>query len=136
MKSIAKNIKDRLSGFMQLTKRWRNLAPDIVRQRLILEGTLHNPFLPEEMTTYCKEMTKVLDMTEATSPMCNHSPKYGWCAYIHWEESGMHIYSWDNREPKFFSVDIYTCKAFKIDDAVRYTQEFFGDNLINLVWKE
>lgn len=136
MKGAIKKIKNQLKRFMQLTKRWRDLAPEITRQRLILEGTLHNPFSPQDMTVYCKEMTKVLDMKMVTSPMCNHSPQYGWCAYTHWEESGMHIYSWDDRSPSFFSIDIYTCKKFNVEDAVKYTQEFFGDKLIDLVWKD
>ena len=115
---------------------WCDLAPDICRQRLIIEGTLHNIFEPKDIAQYAKEMTSVLDMELVTSPVLNHEPKYGWCAFIHWKESGMHIYTWDNREPSFFSVDVYTCKAFDPMDAVRYTKEFFGDNLIKLVWKE
>ena len=115
---------------------WKDLAPDIVRQRIIIEGTLHNPFEPEDMDKYCHEVTKVLNMTYVTAPICNYEPHYGWCAYMHWKESGLHIYSWDNREPKFFSIDIYTCKKFDPTDALRYTEEFFGDNLIQLTWKE
>jgi S-adenosylmethionine decarboxylase len=134
--SAIKKIKNQLNRFLQLTKRWRDLAPDITRQRLILEGTLHNEFKPEQMSSYCNDLSKVLNMNPITSPMCNHSPRYGWCAYMHWEESGMHIYSWDHRRPSFFSIDIYTCKKFNIDDAVAFTQEFFGDDLIDLVWKE
>lgn len=115
---------------------WADLAPDICRQRLVIEGTLHNIFLPEEMTRYCHEIAKVLDMTEVTSPVCNYEPSYGWCAYTHWKESGMHVYAWDNRTPKFFSVDIYTCKSFEPMHAVNYTEQFFEDNLINIVWKD
>ena len=48
---------------------WEDLAPDICRQRLVIEGTLHNVFLPEEMTRYCHEITEVLNMTEVTSPV-------------------------------------------------------------------
>ena len=115
---------------------WQDLAPDICRQRLVIEGTLHNVFLPEDMTRYCNEITEVLNMTLVTSPVCNHDPHYGWCAYTHWKESGMHIYGWDNRSPKFFSIDIYTCKEFDPMDAIRYTEEFFGDNLIKLSYRE
>ena len=115
---------------------WRDLAADITRQRLIIEGTLHSPFGAEQMTQYCNEITSVLGMTKVTSPVCNHDPEYGWCAYMHWKESGMHIYSWDERNPPFFSVDIYTCTAFEPMDAVRYTEEFFGEQLISLVFKE
>ena len=114
---------------------WEDLAPDICRQRLIVEGTLHNVFLPEDMTKFCQEITKVLNMTAVTSTICNHDSHYGWCAYMHWKESGMHIYAWDNRTPKFFSIDIYTCKKFKNLDVMNFTHEFFGDNLIELAWK-
>jgi|TARA_R110000765_G_scaffold331347_2_gene422125 S-adenosylmethionine decarboxylase len=55
---------------------------------------------------------------------------------MHWKESGMHIYGWDDRKPPFFSIDIYTCKKFDPMDAVRYTEEFFGENLIQVEWKE
>ena len=115
---------------------WKDLAPDICRQRLVIEGTLHNPFGSEDMTRYCHEITKVLNMTEVTSPMCNYDPNYGWCAYTHWKESGMHIYSWDAHSPPFFSVDLYTCKTFDPMDAIRYTEQFFGENLIKITWKE
>ena len=116
--------------------KWEELAPDIYRQRMVIEGTLHNIFLPEDMTRYCNELSKVLDMTRVTTPVCNYEPNYGWCAYVHWKESGMHIYAWDNRTPRFFSIDIYTCKKFDTKHAVEYTKEFFGENLIKLVWKE
>lgn len=115
---------------------WVDLAPDIFRQRLVIEGTLHSLFLPEEMTRYCHEITNVLDMTEVSAAVCSYDPEYGWCAYTHWKESGMHIYSWDKRIPSFFSVDIYTCKPFPDVNAINYTEEFFGDNLIKLTWKK
>ena len=114
----------------------KDLAPDIVRQRMVIEGTLERPFKGEEMTSYCEKITEVLDMTPVTSPMCNYHAHYGWCAYMHWKESGLHIYSWDKHVPPFFSVDIYTCKSFNPWDVVRYTEEFFKDNLIKLTWKE
>ena len=115
---------------------WEDLAPDICRQRAVIEGTLHVPFSPEDMTRYCHEITEVLKMTAVTSPVCNHDPDYGWCAYVHWKESGMHIYSWDDHNPSFFSVDIYTCRSFDPEVALAYTREFFGDNLIKLVCKD
>tara|TARA_B100000959_G_C14925621_1_gene601386 strand:- start:1256 stop:1609 length:354 start_codon:yes stop_codon:yes gene_type:complete len=115
---------------------WTDLAPDICRQRLIVEGTLNNIFLPEDLTQYAREMSSVLNMELLTSPILHHEPKYGWCVFVHWKESGMHIYTWEGRLPKFFSVDIYTCKTFDPMDAVRYTEEFLGDNLIRLAWRE
>jgi S-adenosylmethionine decarboxylase len=115
---------------------WEDLAPDICRQRMIVEGTIHNAFAPEEMSRYCQEITSVLGMTAVTAPVCNYDSNYGWCAYMHWKESGMHIYGWDDRKPPFFSIDIYTCKEFNPLDVVGYTEEFFGGDLIRLMWKE
>ena len=84
------------------------------------------------MVGYCIEITKVLEMTAVSSPICNHDPAYGWCTYMHWKESGMHIYGWDNRKPPFFSIDIYTCKDFEEKSVVEFTKGFFGNNLIEL----
>ena len=118
-----------------LITKMKDLAPDIARQRMVVEGTLHLPFAPLEMVGYCIDITKVLGMTPVSSPICNHDPDYGWCAYMHWKESGMHVYGWDNRRPPFFSIDIYTCKAFSEEDVVKFTRYFFDTNLIELVWK-
>ena len=104
-----------------LNNKWIDLAPDICRQRIVVEGTLHTPFKPEDMTRYCEEVTKVLNMTAVTSPVCNYDSHYGWCAYMHWKESGMHIYGWDSRNYK---------------SVTNFTKEFFGDNLMELTWKE
>ena len=117
--------------------RWVDLAPDICRQRMILEGTLHNSFESEEMVRYCKEISEILNMTPIGEPITDFAEKYGWCAYMHWKESGMHIYSWNVRDPKFFSIDIYTCKSFRCLDVVAHATEFFDEeNLIKLTWKK
>ena len=108
--------------------RFVDLAPDIVRQRMILEGTLHNPFESEGMVRYCKDISKVLDMTPIGEPITDFAEKYGWCAYMHWKESGIHIYSWEARKPPFFSIDIYTCKIFEEEEVVAFTKKFFGEN--------
>ena len=116
--------------------KFKDLAPDICRQRMVLEGTLHNAFAPAEMARYCKEISSLLKMTPVSEPVTDFAQEYGWCCFMHWKESGMHIYSWEHRDPKFFSVDIYTCKSFTPMNVVAFTDEFFGDNLIQCVWKE
>jgi hypothetical protein len=116
--------------------KFKDLAPDICRQRMVFEGTLHNSFGPTEMVRYCKEISKVLKMTPVSEPVTDFAQEYGWCCFMHWKESGMHIYSWEHRDPKFFSVDIYTCKSFTPINVVCFTDEFFGDNLIQCSWRE
>ncbi len=113
---------------------YKDLAPEIVRQRLVIEGTVSKPFTGEQMTSYCDQITHVLKMTPVTSSMCNYDPDYGWCAYMHWKESGLHIYSWDDRNPPFFSIDIYTCRKFDENDPVNFTKDFFGENLIDITY--
>lgn len=115
---------------------WVDLAPDIVRRRMILEGTLFHPFNPQDMLRYSKELSSVLDMTPVGEPQVGFAQGYGWCCYMCWKESGMHIYSWENRLPVFFSVDIYTCKNFEVEDVLDFSKVFFGSNLIKLTWKE
>ena len=115
---------------------WEDLAPDICRQRMVVEGTLYNQFEAVDMTRFCNEISRVLDMTPVGAPITDYADGYGYCCFMHWKESGMHIYGWDNRSPKFFSIDIYTCKSFDPQHVINYTQEFFGDNLIKLVWRD
>tara|TARA_B110000208_G_scaffold191437_1_gene258277 strand:- start:2481 stop:2828 length:348 start_codon:yes stop_codon:yes gene_type:complete len=114
----------------------KDLAPDIFRQRLVMEFTLKNNFKSELLVTYAENLTKKLGMTLVSSPILTYAPDYGWSVYVHWKESGMHIYTWDKRKPIFISVDLYTCKKFEIEDALNYTKEFFNDNLIEIEWKE
>jgi len=121
---------------MDGNNKYTDLAPNITRQRLIIEGTLKSPFSGKKMSKYCEGMTEVLKMTAVTAPTCNYDSDYGWCAYMHWKESGIHIYAWDEHEPPFFSVDIYTCRSFEPKSPVEYTREFFGKNLISITWKE
>ena len=57
--------------------------------------------------------------------MTHRSDRFGWAGWVHWETSGAHFYAWD--EPRvFFSVDIYTCKAFDADRTVEFTRAFFS----------
>ena len=111
---------------------WVDLAPTIVRQRLIIEGTLSETMCPHDMSQYVKDIGPVLNMTPVTSPMLNYNSDYGWCAYMHWKESGIHIYSWGTRTPPFFSIDIYTCKDFEENHVIDFTKAFFSNNLIEL----
>lgn len=102
----------------------KDLAPEIYRQRLVIEGYPISPITDSQITDYLKELSNKLDMKTVLNPVTHKSDMYGWAAWIHWETSGAHFYAWDT--PRlFFSVDIYTCKAFNVDDAIAFTKEFF-----------
>jgi S-adenosylmethionine decarboxylase len=111
----------------------KDLAPSIHRQRLIIEGYPEQPITDEQITRYLSQLSKVLDMTELLRPVTHRSDLYGWAGWIHWETSGAHFYAWE-QPLLFFSVDIYTCKPFDVDDAVEFTREFFSST--ETAWKE
>jgi S-adenosylmethionine decarboxylase len=106
-----------------------DLAPDIHRQRLVIEGIPDAPIAGEAIAAYLAQLSTQLDMSALMEPVTHLSPKFGWAGWIHWETSGAHFYAWDT--PRlFFSVDIYTCKAFDDDAAVRFTAKFFNADII------
>ena len=103
----------------------RDLAPEIHRQRLVIEGYPEAPITAPDIADYLSKLSEILQMQVLQSPVTNLSSRYGWAGWIHWETSGAHFYAWE--QPRlFFSVDIYTCRAFDPADAVRFTAEFFG----------
>lgn len=110
----------------------RDLAPDVYRQRMIIEGTLSDAPHPRLMKRILSGLCDTLNMVALTKPVVNNCEEYGWCAYMHWKTSGVHMYVWEHRDPCFFSIDIYTCKEFKPEDAENYVKEFFGECLIDI----
>jgi hypothetical protein len=102
----------------------RDLAPQITRQRLVIEGTCPEPITDEQIKDYLKKLSDVLEMRTLIEPITHRSDLYGWAGWIHWETSGAHFYAWE-QPLLFFSVDIYTCKAFDEGDAVAFTQQYF-----------
>ena len=110
----------------------RDLAPEIHRQRLVVEGLCPQPIDAASIREYLSQLSKAIDMVELMEPVTHQSPLYGWAGWIHWETSGAHFYAWD--DPKFFSVDIYTCKPFAAEDAVTFTEKFFAAS--EIVFKE
>ncbi len=102
-----------------------DLAPDIHRQRLVIEGVPAHPIDDGAIVEYLRGLSKVCGMVTLIDPVTHRSDKYGWAGWIHWETSGAHFYAWE--APRlFFSVDIYTCKAFDPATAVIYTSQYFS----------
>jgi hypothetical protein len=102
-----------------------DLAPMIHRQRLVVEGTMTRPIDNTMICDYLSQLGVVTDMIVLTEPVTHQSPMYGWAGWVHWETSGAHFYAWE-RPLLFFSVDVYTCKAFDPMDVIRFTEEYFG----------
>ena len=102
---------------------WQDLAPDILRQRLVIEGVPARPIDDDLIRRYLSALSVAVDMVQLLEPVTHRSDLYGWAGWIHWETSGAHFYAWE--QPRlFFSVDVYTCKAFDVDTAVTFTRDF------------
>ena len=114
----------------------KDLAPDVFRQRMILEGITSEVIAPENIKRLLDCLCWSLNMVALTAPTLSYCENYGWCGHMHWVTSGVHMYTWENRKPPFFSIDIYTCKSFNHYDAEECVREFLGDNLKKLTWKE
>lgn len=102
-----------------------DLAPEIHRQRLVIEGLVEQSITDQQIKDYLTQLSAVTEMVPLMVPVTHRSDLYGWAGWIHWETSGAHFYAWDVPR-KFFSVDMYTCKAFNPSDAISFTREYFN----------
>ncbi len=107
----------------------KDLAPEIYRQRLVIEGTVKNIISSDDVKDYLNALSDRIGMKTVLPAITHRSDTYGEAGWIHWETSGAHFYAWD-RPRLFFSVDIYTCKAFEVEAAVDFTRNFFKPTAI------
>lgn len=116
---------------------WKNLAPGLVRQRLVIEGTTDKIVGPEGIRQYLSELAKITKMEvikrNYPNPEAYSAHECGYGGWIHWKTSGAVFYSYPTT-PALFTVDTYTCKPFSVNDAVEFTKKFF--NAKELVWQE
>lgn len=103
----------------------KDLAPDIYRQRLVIEAIPEKPITDSEIKEYLKKLSDELGMKTLIEPVTHRSDIYGWAGWIHWETSGAHFYAWE-QPMLFMSVDIYTCKQFDENVAVEFTKTYFS----------
>ncbi len=103
--------------------KWKNLAPKLVRQRLIIEGTTKNIVEPEQIRSYLVELAKVTGMEIISGPYVYSAHELGYGGWVHWKTSGSHFYSYPTKLP-LFTVDIYTCKPFSINIAVDFAKKY------------
>lgn len=104
---------------------YEDLAPQILRQRLVIEGYPARPISDAAIKSYLSELSDFIGMRTLIEPVTHRSDLYGWAGWIHWETSGAHFYAWE-QPLLFFSVDIYTCKAFSVRAALDFTRDYFS----------
>lgn len=108
----------------------KNLAPQLFRQRLLIEGFYTIDVTRERVAAYLRGVAAHLQLKAYGAPTI-YSPgglgraeDQGFDAFLPLIDSGIAAYIWSSA--KFFSIVLYTCKAFDEAAAVRYTREFFG----------
>lgn len=112
----------------------KNLAPDITRQRLLIEGYFSIEVTRETIKRFFQEITQQLHLKMYSEPII-FSPggtgkdvNQGFDAFVPLIDSGISLYIWTNS--KFFSIVLYTCKSFDKEKAVKITKEFFQSHAI------
>lgn len=112
---------------------WKNLAPKLVRQRVVIEGTTQEIVRPETIKDYLFKLADVTKMEILSGPFAYSAHEMGFGGWVHWKTSGSHFYSYPTTPP-LFTVDIYTCKPFDPNEAVKFTKKYL--QALEIVWKE
>ncbi|QQR50031.1 SET domain-containing protein-lysine N-methyltransferase [Candidatus Nomurabacteria bacterium] len=108
-----------------------NLAPEIFRKRLIIEGKYTVEIKEEQFVTdFLSDLSRELGMTIIAGPFISSAtgksvPLHdGYEGSLVWAESGANTYIWTRS--KFCTVDIYSCKEFDSEKAISFIKERFG----------
>jgi S-adenosylmethionine decarboxylase len=107
----------------------KNLAPDILRQRLLIEGTFSVDIDKDKIAAYLSGLAEHLELRTYGKPTIHatsgagKAENEGFDAFVPLIDSGISLYVWS--EKRFFATLLFTCKEFSNEDAVSYTREFF-----------
>lgn len=108
----------------------KDLAPKIVRQRLLIEATYDKKLEEADIRGYLLNLAAELNLRTYGDPII-HSPSgagkdenQGFDAFVPLIDSGISLYVWTNEN--FFSTVLYTCKSFSVEDALVFTKDFFN----------
>jgi S-adenosylmethionine decarboxylase len=112
---------------------WKNLAPGLTRQRVIIEGITEKVVTDAQIHSYLIELAKVTGMEIMDGPTTWKAHELGYGGRVHWRSSGAVVYSYAI-SPPFFSVDCYTCKPFSAEKAFEFTKQYF--KTVEAVWQE
>lgn len=105
-----------------------NLAPEIFRKRLIIEGKYSIEINDSKFVEdFLLDLSRELGMTIIAGPFISSAtgkttPLHdGFEGSLVWAESGANTYIWSHS--KFCTVDIYSCKDFDSNKAISFIQE-------------
>lgn len=104
----------------------KDLNPEICRKRLVVEGYYGVYLNKKFLVALLEGLGKAIDMKVIAGPFIfspNRFSKlhHGLGGFVAWAESGASFYSWSSY--KFFTIDIYSCKTFSIDQVLTYIKD-------------
>lgn len=113
----------------------KNIAPNIVRQRLLIEGFYTRQVTREVLRDYLFGVANHLSLRTYGEPTIfspsgmGKEENQGFDAFIPLIDSGISVYIW--AKDQFLSIILYTCKHFDEQQAVAYTKNYFqvGDEI-------
>ena len=107
----------------------KDLAPNITRQRLLIEGKFSAEVDEAGIAEYLSGIAEHLDLRtygDATIHATGDEgsgQNAGYDAFIPLIDSGISLYVWSEQD--FFAALLFTCKRFSEDDAIAFTSDFF-----------
>jgi len=109
----------------------KDLAPGVLRQRLLVEGVFDGEMSEERVRAFLLRLAAALDLRTYGEPVVfqpasgmGKDENAGFDAFVPLIDSGISAYFWTG--PRFFSVLIYTCKAFDGEAAVARTRDLLA----------
>ncbi len=108
----------------------RDLAPDVMRQRLLLEGYYTVPVDQATVEGYLTEVVGTLELRAYGEPIVRapgalgKPGNAGFDAFVPLIDSGISLYVWSAHQ--FFAAVFFSCKRFDVARALRFTSRYFG----------
>jgi hypothetical protein len=106
-----------------------NIAPEIFRKRLLVEGYFNVEVTEDSLRKYFSRITSDLGLRIYGEPIIHRTSgagkdiNEGFDGFVPLIDSGIYISVWVN--PKFLSTIIYTCGEFDAEMAVSLVGEIF-----------
>ena len=107
----------------------KNLAPDIMRKRMLIEGYYNIKVDESVIKKFFEEITKELGLRTYAPPIIHTATgqgkevNSGYDCFVPLIDSGIYIGIWTKQ--KFLSIVLYTCKDFNEKKAVEVTTRFW-----------
>lgn len=109
----------------------KNLAPEVYRQRLLIEGYFTREVDEGTIRDYLLGLAATLSLRTYGEPVVfapasgmGKAENAGFDAFVPLIDSGISLYVWSG--PRFLSALLYTCKEFDEARAIAFTRDYFG----------